>query len=118
MINALLVSLAIIVATAFTYRTPKEDDGTECPHISVSCPSDLAEGSLINFSVAVQGGKPCEPVSYRWTVSKGKIKKGQGTSEIQVEAEGPDRRALTATVDVGGFHPMCANAASCSTSTH
>lgn len=114
----LMVPLALLISLGFVAQESKQMEQSDCPRISVSCPSDSARESLLSFSVSVQGGKPIGPVSYRWSTSKGKIKKGQGTSSIEVEAEGTDLRGLTVTAYVGGFDAKCTNAASCAMSTH
>ena len=39
---------------------------------------------------------------------------GDSENVIEVEATGMDREGLTATVEIGGFDPLCARVASCS----
>jgi hypothetical protein len=110
------MSLAILVYSVSASQPLTQTEAVDCPVISVTCPAeDPGVDSPITFSVTVTGGKSIEPLSYCWRVSRGKIKKGQGTPSIEVEAEEADREGLTATVDVSGFDPKCAHVASCST---
>jgi hypothetical protein len=51
---------------------------------------------------------------YSWKLSAGEIVKGQGTSQITVEAKEVSASDMTATVEVKGFAPECVNKASCS----
>lgn len=93
----------------------KQNDVPECPTISVSCPdAGRRENEPIRFRADVTGGKPMSEFSYNWSVSKGRISCGQGTTAIEVEVTGMDLEGLTATVEVGGFEPNCPRVASCS----
>ena len=84
-----------------------------CPTVSVSCPSDVDQGSPITFSASVQGDAN---VTYNWSVSSGTITSGQGTSSITVSTDGLGGQTVTATLDLGGLDPACSKTASCTTS--
>ena len=81
-----------------------------CPVISVSCPSDVDQGSPINFSASGAGDMN---VTYNWSVSAGTISSGQGTSSITVDTTGLGGQTVTATVELGGLDPSCSRTASC-----
>jgi len=83
-----------------------------CPTVSVSCPSDVDQGSPITYSASAGDAN----VTYNWSVSAGTISSGQGTSSIQVDTAGLGGQTVTATVEVGGLDPSCSRTASCSTS--
>jgi len=83
-----------------------------CPTVSVSCPSDVDQGSSITFSSSVTGSAN---VTYNWSVSAGTISSGQGTSTITVDTAGLGGQTVTATVELGGLDPACTRTASCST---
>lgn len=51
-------------------------------------------------------------VSYRWSVDRGTIVKGQGTSEIAITTLGFAGEAITAMVEVGGLPQNCSRSAS------
>jgi hypothetical protein len=78
--------------------------------VTVSCP-DLP-GKSLSFRANVVGGDPTARPTYTWKVSGGKISAGQGTAEINVDAEGEGN--YTATVEVGGYAASCRTATSCS----
>ena len=83
----------------------------DCPVVSVSCPdSDL--GPTLTVNASVPGGDP--KLTFKWTVSAGKITSGQGTPSISVDTSGLGGQSFTASVEVGGFDKACPNAASCS----
>ena len=86
-----------------------------CPQVSVSCPSDVEQGSPITFTASVTGGDTSVTGTYNWSVSAGTISSGQGTSTITVDTTGIGGQTVTASVDVGGYPPACATTASCST---
>jgi hypothetical protein len=83
-----------------------------CPTISVSCPSDVDQGTPITYSASAGDAS----VTYNWSVSAGTITSGQGTSSIVVDTAGLGGQTVTATVDVSGLDPSCSRTASCSTS--
>jgi len=83
-----------------------------CPVVSVSCPSDVDQGSPITFSASVSADAN---VTYNWSVSAGTISSGQGTSSIAVDTTGLGGQTVTATVELGGLDPSCSRTASCTT---
>jgi hypothetical protein len=83
-----------------------------CPNISVSCPSDVDQGSPITFTASMSGDMN---VTYNWSVSAGTISSGQGTSSITVDTAGLGGQTVTATVELGGLDPSCSRTASCTT---
>jgi len=84
-----------------------------CPTVSVSCPSDVDQGSPITFTASVSGDMN---VTYNWSVSAGTISSGQGTSSISVDTANLGGQTVTATVELGGLDPSCSRTASCTTS--
>jgi hypothetical protein len=83
-----------------------------CPTVSVTCPTDVEQGSPITFSASVGGSMT---VTYNWSVSAGTISGGQGTSSITVDTAGLGGQTVTATVELGGLDPSCSRTASCTT---
>ncbi len=98
-------STTVTVAECTNCRPP-------CPTISVSCPSDVDQGSDITFSATMSGDAN---VTYNWSVSAGTISSGQGTSSITVNTDGLGGQTVTATVELGGLDPSCSRTASCTT---
>jgi hypothetical protein len=83
-----------------------------CPTVSVSCPSDVDQGSPITYTASVSGDMN---VTYNWSVSAGTISGGQGTSSITVDTANLGGQTVTATVELGGLDPSCSRTASCTT---
>jgi hypothetical protein len=86
-------------------------DPPPCPTISVSCPSKAESKGSITFEATVSGGYP--DITFEWSLSAGKIIGGQGTQKITVDGSSAGSNSVTATVAVGGLHPLCSNVASC-----
>ena len=84
----------------------------DCPAISASCPDAVDQGQPITFTVTV-GALP--DTGYKWTVSVGIIKSGQGTPTITVDSVGLGGQNVTATVEVSGLNPACQRTSSCTT---
>lgn len=82
----------------------------ECPtSISVSdAPVAAAPGENLTFTATITGGSQESP-TYSWSVDKGSIVSGQGTSTITVSTEDLDDTTVTATVTVGGLCNTCTN---------
>lgn len=86
-----------------------------CPVVSVSCPGDF-ENQTATFVASVTGGDPEDKLTYKWSVSAGKIVSGQGTSKLLVDATNLGTQPITATVLIDGAHPACTiTPASCTT---
>jgi len=83
-----------------------------CPMVSVSCPSDVDQGSPITFSSSLSSDAN---VTYNWSVSAGTISSGQGTSSITVSTDGLAGQTVTATLELGGLDPSCGRTSSCTT---
>lgn len=72
-------------------------------------PDPFDEKAPLKFEVRVRGADLDRKLKYTWFVSKGFVKSGQGTPSIIVEANGPHRQGLTATVVVCGLLYQCEN---------
>lgn len=112
--NRILVLTIILLAnsSAIESRLQTSQD-PDCPTINLTCPDAPEPGKPLKFKANVVGGKPKFEISYNWTVDKGKIAFGQGTSTIEVDLEGKDCKEVTATVELGGFDPKCTRVGSC-----
>jgi hypothetical protein len=66
------------------------------------------------YTAHVEGVDSTSRLSYKWTVSQGKINRGQGTSTITIDR--PDlQKGIIVVVEVSGFPEGCRNTASVST---
>ena len=88
-------------------------DPPPCPHIFVSCPYSAESKAAITFEAKVSSGPAGMKPTYKWSLSAGKIIRGQGTPKITVDVSGLSIDAVTATVSVRGAHRNCPTDASC-----
>ena len=84
-----------------------------CPTVSVSCPDVTADGQPVTFRANI-GSTPGITPTYNWTVSAGRITRGQGTPSITVDTTGLAGQTVRADLDLGGLGMSCP--ASCATS--
>lgn len=84
-----------------------------CPNLIIYCPDTSAANTPVTFTVETSGGNPAVTPTFNWKVSAGTIASGQGTPSITVDTKGFEGRAITATVEVGGYSLSCT--ATCTT---
>lgn len=84
-----------------------------CSTLNISCPESVEEGQALFFTLSISGGEPDMKPTYNWSVSAGKIVKGQGTYTIEVDTTGLAGKQVIATVEVGDIPPECQRTASC-----
>lgn len=90
--------------------------GPPCPSISVtSLDESTFRGELLLFHLEVSDGYFHSRPDYIWTVTNGKIIKGQHTLWLTVETTGAVGKKVVAEVEVeGGFDAACSTKASSS----
>jgi len=103
-------ALALILAYAYQRPLAPESGGQSCPVISVSQLESVSPGPMLAYKATVQSGNPLVTPTFKWTVLGGKIRGGQGTSEVSVDSEG--NNSMTVTVEVIGYATNCPNKAS------
>jgi hypothetical protein len=113
MLRILILTMVLAAIPSDIDRSFKSQNQSDCPNISVSCPDDIDSTKPVKFTAKVAGGKPHGELSYGWSVTKGTIKSGQGTSTIEVDLNGQDCQGLTVTVEVNGIDPNCTRVVSC-----
>ena len=84
-----------------------------CPPLAVTCPTEVDQSETVTFTANLTQGTPAISETYKWTLSAGTIRSGDGTSSITVDATGTGGGVVTATVEVGGIDPSCNRTASC-----
>lgn len=80
-----------------------------CPTLSVSCPSEIVQGDIVEFVAHVSGSD----LKYMWRHSHGKRMDGPDGPNLKIQAIGSPGQVITATVEMVGFDPACSRAASC-----
>lgn len=80
-----------------------------CPTLRVESSETVTVGQLATFTAEV--GVTLSAIAYRWTVSNGRIIRGQGTDTLVVDTFGLEGKTLKGTVEIGPL-PHCPNSAS------
>jgi hypothetical protein len=103
----LRIFLLLTFVSAVSAQTPQT-----CPTISVWGPAGIVSpGQPISFRTKISGQIPSN-VGYKWDVSEGEIRRGQGTQNIEVYYSQESGFDLTATLTVYGLPTGCTNIAS------
>lgn len=117
----LLLFLSSLISIAVFSPSGNAQDSqlpSPCPVISVSCPDSLLKiDKDIIFHATVNGGEPKITPIFNWSISDGRIFKGQGTNTVTVRTDS-SCPTMTATVEIGGLAAGCARSASCTTCIH
>jgi hypothetical protein len=105
-----IVTIALLLLLTFVALRGNSDVGENkqisCPLIRIICSSDkCCRRPKYNFTVNISGGSPNRKPTYKWTLSTGKITKGQGTGSINVNAKCNDGKPITVTVEIGNIIP-------------
>ena len=101
----LLLPLPLLIALAATIASAQ----TDCPTIKVTGPAGIPEnGALIPFHARATG-KVSSGITYKWSVSTGKVAEGQGTDRAKFDVGWPTTAQVTATVEVRGLPEGCPN---------
>lgn len=81
-----------------------------CPSIELQAPQKtVRDGEHVGFTAMLSGGDAKVAPLFNWSISAGTVVSGQGTSRIGVDSTGAGAdKAITATVQIGGFPPECA----------
>src|SRR3954463_6642357 len=93
-------------------REAQNAAASECPKVNIDC--GYSPKDTWSYTVIIDGYDAKKELTYKWSVSQGKIKSGQGTSTITIDR--PDiMKGITVTVFIGGLPEGCSNACSCTT---
>lgn len=87
------------------------DKNTRCPTISaIAPPGLLVPGSPIKYTADIKGDIPSSSI-LRWSIDKGEILEGQGTTTLVVVDRNPAAGEIniTATLEVIGLPEGCSN---------
>jgi len=76
-----------------------------CPIITVKCLSGHCRGPVYAFTANLSCACPNRAPTYMWSVSRGKIKKGQNTDTITVYASRAVKKPITVTVEIANAVP-------------
>lgn len=100
----IFITIFILSFSAFAFGQK-----SNCPTVSVTAPSySIQPGETATFTATVSGIETSK-IEYLWSIDKGNIVEGQGTSAVTVSTEGLADSTLTATVEIKGFPQGCPN---------
>ena len=93
---------------ALFISTFAQDNNLPCPSISVRASSAVVQpNETMTFSALIADEVKNYDVEYKWTIDKGAIVTGQGTTSIQVSAEGISGTVINATIEIKGLAENC-----------
>ena len=96
-----LIFLANAVLTPGLSSAPPPE---QPPLVVVSCANQGSPpccGSRLRFDGTVGNVDPNDKLSYAWSLTKGRILNGQGTSSIEIDASDAREQPLLVTLEVG-----------------
>ncbi len=86
------------------------------PQIQAYCPANVIEGNPALISIRLTGPyKRFGKLKFKWSLTAGRIIKGDGTRTIKVDTKGLGGQKISATVDVDGLDPAANREGSCTT---
>jgi hypothetical protein len=102
--KSLLLTLVTLILTASNIHNSsvKASFSDDCPRIRVYCGENSCCGEKRIFSSMIQTSEQTRQLTFKWSVSSGKIIKGQGDGEIEVDARGV-KEPLEVTLEVGNL---------------
>src|SRR5215210_4301550 len=93
---------------SLSMRTPLQSPVTECPTVTVDCPTQMiTPGGNTMVTANVVDAAPNLKLDYAWSVSAGIIIAGQGTPTITIDTSGTGGQTVTATVEISGLDSSC-----------
>jgi hypothetical protein len=107
-LRKIIITIIYLNLTVFSVlaQIPKND--CICPSFKMREPIEpVKAGESVTFEIEVKGDKG--QTTYNWMVSQGSIIEGQGTPVIKVDTRGSESGQITATVQLGGWCPVCEN---------
>ncbi len=105
------VTFLTIFILVFCFATFAQTDKNVCPQIKFVSPNNLIGlDKPTNFIVKVTSNEGKNNLLYEWTFSRGKILKGQGTTQIEFIPNEEDEGAnVTASVMISGLPEGCSD---------
>ncbi len=98
-----LMALFLITLSSVADVSGQELNSRLCPVIKVRCLDWVEKDGLMPCSVAVTRLDARPLLRFKWTVSRGKIKKGNKAASVIVDTKNEFLGAITATVRVAGL---------------
>lgn len=102
------IIFSIICILTFCNYLFAQSENSHCPSITILGPSEVVPpDEIMFFTATVSGEVKNYNTKYKWTVDKGKIVEGQGTTVIRVSTEGLSDTTVTASFEIEGLPKEC-----------
>lgn len=100
----------IIFVLLFCLSGFAQNTNSQCPTITILGPSSVVQpDEIMFFTATINGEVKNYKTKYKWTVDKGTIIEGQGTTVIRVSTEGLSDTTVTANFEIEGLPKDCIN---------
>lgn len=107
--NLLIIAVVLFGLQVGYAQTPTAQ---VCPSIYVTAPAGITQPPDPVWFIATIDGPVPKDIRFHWTVTKGRITHGQGTSKIDTQPENENNLNITATVEIDGLPEGCYRVAS------
>lgn len=103
-------TLSTIIFVLLFYLSAFSQENSNCPNIEIIAPDSITyTGEIMTFSFSEKVKIELENAEIKWSVDKGKIVKGQGTSKIEVDTKEVEDAVITANLEISNLSPNCKN---------
>jgi hypothetical protein len=102
-----ILSTALVLAFCLA-ASAQTNQTSPCPTIFIEGGGSIQPGENLTFKVKVENYQ-AKNLAYNWTVSAGKILRGQGTPTVSVSTEKWEDVNTTATAEIKGLPEGCEN---------
>ena len=102
-------TLSIAILTfLFCLSASGQTENQPCPSIEIVSPAFVIQpGETMFFFASVSNEIKNNDFKYKWSLDKGTIVEGQGTSTIRIATEGLSDTTITATFEIEGLPKNC-----------
>ena len=115
-ILSFILLIAWVVSGSSAPAVQPQDSRPGCPRITVECPDDFRKDTL-TFKAKLSGENvPERGLTYKWVVTGGEIKEGQGTDCVIITGFDLNKGSLSVSVSVGGIPAGCPHENTCTVS--
>ena len=112
----LILLVAWAVSGSPTGAVRSQDSRPGCPRVMVECPDDY-RGDAWTFKAKLSGENvPEHGLTYKWVVTGGEIKEGQGTDCVIITGFDLNKGSLSVSVTVVGLPEDCPRGGTCTVS--
>ena len=112
----LILMVVWALSGSSTWAVQSQDSRPGCPRVTVECPDDY-RGDAWTFKAKLSGENVTERgLTYKWVVTGGEIKGGQGTDCVIITGFDLNKGSLSVSVTVGGLPKGCPHEGTCTVS--